>query len=98
MKLYELPMQENGRVVLPADLRRSLGLAKGDKVLIEADGDAITLTTAKLRRKRAQLIAKKYARPGVSVVDQFLAEKRIEAEQEIDRIEPGGEANGGANS
>lgn len=88
MKLYELPMQENGRVVLPADLRKSLGLSKGDKVLIEAEGDEIRLTTARIRRKRAQAIARKYARPGVSVVDEFLAEKRIEAEGEIARIAP----------
>ena len=91
MKLYELPMQENGRVILPAELRKALGLAKGDKVMLEAEGDQVTLTTARLRRKRAQEIAKRYARPGVSVVDEFLAEKRAEAEREIDRIEPGKE-------
>ncbi|RFC61789.1 AbrB/MazE/SpoVT family DNA-binding domain-containing protein [Fulvimarina endophytica] len=93
MKLYELPMQENGRVVLPSDLRKSLGLSKGDKVLIEAEGDEIKLTTARLRRKRAQAIAKKYARPGVSVVDEFLSEKRAEAEREIARIEPEADAD-----
>ena len=72
MKLYELPMQENGRVILPAELRKALGLAKGDKVMLEAEGDQVTLTTARLRRKRAQEIAKRYARPGVSVVDDPL--------------------------
>ena len=59
MKLYELPIQENGRVVLPAELRKILGLSKGDKVLIEAEGDEVKLTTARLRRKRAQGIARK---------------------------------------
>ena len=54
MTLYEIPMQENGRVVLPVSLRKALGLAKGDKVLIETEGDRVTLTTARLRRKRAQ--------------------------------------------
>lgn len=95
MKLYELPMQENGRVILPAALRKSLGLEKGDKVVIEADGDEVRLTTARLRRKRAQAIARKHARPGVSVVDEFLAEKRVEAEREIARIEPDGETGEG---
>ncbi len=59
MVVYELPLQDNGRVVLPAALRKALGLTKGDKVLIEAEGDRVTLTTARLRRKRAQEIAKK---------------------------------------
>ena len=84
--LYEIPMQENGRVVLPVSLRKALGLAKGDKVLIETDGDRVTLTTARLRRKRAQEIARHYAHPGVSVVDEFLNEKRIEAAHEIEAL------------
>ena len=94
MKVYELPIQENGRVVLPSELRRALGLTKGDKVMIEAEGDKVTLTTARLRRKRAQAIAKRYAQPGVSVVEEFLAEKRAEARHEIERIASGDEAIG----
>lgn len=86
MTLYEIPMQENGRVVLPATLRKALGLAKGDKVLIEAEGDRVVLTTARLRRKRAQEIARRYAQPGVSVVDEFLQEKRVEAARENEAI------------
>lgn len=69
-------------MVLPFELRRALGLTKGDKVMIEAEGDNITLTTARLRRKRAQAIAKRYTQPGVSVVEEFLAEKRAEARQD----------------
>ncbi len=87
MKLYEVPMQENGRVILPSALRRALGLEKGDKVLLEADGDRVTLTTARLRRARAQEIATRYAKPGISIVDEFLAEKRAEAAREIEEIE-----------
>lgn len=81
-------------MVLPAELRKSLGLTKGDKVMIEAEGDIVTLTTARLRRKRAQVIAKRYAQPGVSVVEEFLAEKRTEAAREIERIASDDEAVG----
>ncbi len=84
MALYEIPMQENGRVVLPVSLRKALGLEKGDKVLVEAEGDRVTLTTARLRRKRAQEIARRYAQAGVSVVEEFLQEKRAEALTEND--------------
>lgn len=86
MTLYEIPMQENGRVVLPVSLRKALGLTKGDKVLIEAEGDRVVLTTARLRRKRAQEIARRYAHPGISVVDEFLQEKRFEAVRENEAI------------
>ena len=86
MIVYELPLQDNGRVVLPIALRKALGLVKGDKVMIEAEGDRVTLTTARLRRKRAQEIAKKYAQPGVSVVEEFLQGKRAEAARENEPI------------
>lgn len=91
MTLYEIPMQENGRVVLPVSLRKALGLAKGDKVLIETEGDRVTLTTARLRRKRAQEIARQYAQPGVSVVDEFLHEKRAEAARENEALGAAGQ-------
>jgi AbrB family looped-hinge helix DNA binding protein len=87
MKTYEVPMQENGRVILPAELRRTLGLAKGDRVLIEAKGDDVVLTTARLRRRRAQALVAKYVRPEDGVVDEFLAEKREMARREIAEIE-----------
>ena len=86
MVVYELPLQDNGRVILPSALRKALGLAKGDKVLIEAEGDHVVLTTARLRRKRAQEIARRYAQPGVSVVEAFLQEKRAEATRENDQL------------
>lgn len=86
MTVYEIPMQENGRVVLPVSLRKTLGLTKGDKVVIEAEGDRVTLTTTRLRRKRAQEIARHYAQPGVSVVDEFLHEKRAEAARENEAL------------
>jgi AbrB family looped-hinge helix DNA binding protein len=94
MTLYEIPMQENGRVVLPVSLRKALGLEKGDKVLVEAEGNQVTLTTARLRRKRAQEIARRYAQAGVSVVEEFLQEKRAEALVENDVASPAGEKAG----
>ena len=93
MKTFEVPVQENGRMVLPLDLRRRLGLDRGGRLVIEADEVGIALTTARARRRRAQEIARKYVRPGEgSIVDAFLAEKREEAWREIAEIEgPGGE-------
>lgn len=89
MKSYEVPMQENGRVILPSELRRALGLQKGDRVVIEAEGDHVTLTTARLRRQRAQAMVGRHIKPRDGVVDEFLAEKREEALREIEWIEDG---------
>lgn len=82
MKTYVIPLQENGRLILPIELRRALGVDRGDRVVVEAEDDRITLTTMRLRRRRAQETAARYVEPGRSVVDEFLAEKRHEAERE----------------
>ena len=74
--------------MVPASLRKSPGLSKGDKVSIEANGDDIISATARFRRKRAQALARRSARPDISLVAEFLSEKRVKAEREIDQIEP----------
>ena len=87
MRTYEVPMQESGRVILPVELRKTLGLQKGDRVLIEADGETITLTTARLRRRRAQALVARHLQSSGSVVDDFLREKQEEVERENERLE-----------
>lgn len=74
-------------MILPVELRRMLGLAKGDRVLIEVDGESVVLTTARLRRRRAQAIVARHISPGDGVVDEFFAEKRAEAIREMRQID-----------
>jgi len=93
MHSYELPMQENGRIILPVELRRTLALKKGDRVLLMVDGDTITLTTPALRRRQAQEIAARYAVAGVSVVDEYLGEKREDADRENAPDSPSADAS-----
>ena len=52
MPRYDIPVQENGRMALPAALRRALG--KGDRVVVLATDDGVELTTAQRARRRAQ--------------------------------------------
>ncbi|MBS0639154.1 MAG: AbrB/MazE/SpoVT family DNA-binding domain-containing protein [Proteobacteria bacterium] len=72
-----------GRVSLPADIRRRHGLARGGEVLVEDTGDAIVLRTLDQVVARAQEISRRLTagRPEASV-DDFLAERRREAEAE----------------
>lgn len=71
-------------MILPIELRRALGIAKGDRVLIQADGDEVRLTTPALSRRRAQALFRKFVPEGDGIVDEFIAEKRVEAEREAD--------------
>ncbi|MBT9289033.1 AbrB/MazE/SpoVT family DNA-binding domain-containing protein [Prosthecodimorpha staleyi] len=65
-----------GRVVVPAEVRKQLGIETGDLLLARiVDGDFVLTTVANATR-RIQAIAAKYKRPGVGEVDEFLAQRR----------------------
>ena len=80
MKARVMP---DGRVSLPAELRRKHGLAQGGEVIVEDAGDAIVLRTLDQVVSRAQALSRKLVagQPGATVAD-FLAERGHEAEGE----------------
>lgn len=65
-----------GRVVIPAEVRKELGIEEGTTLHLILEGDTLTIRTADAAWKRAQAIAAKYKKPGESVVDEFLAGRR----------------------
>ncbi len=71
-----------GRLVIPAAMRRQLGLEPGSVVLLRLEGGALRLERqdAALDRLRAR-----YAKAnGPSVVDELLAERREEAHRDAE--------------
>ena len=73
----------SGRLSLPADIRKRHGLAHGGEVIIDDLGDAIVLRTVDQVVARSQALARKLVdgKRGASV-DEFLADRRREAEGE----------------
>lgn len=71
-----------GRVQLPMAMRTAAGLADGDTVVLKlVDGEIHLLSQkAMLARVRARL--KPFVPDGVSMVDELLAERRLEAARE----------------
>ena len=69
----------NGRMSLPASIRKRLGLEGGGAVLLEETGDGVVLRTVQQAVARAQAIAKKYAAHPDASVDAFLAARRTES-------------------
>lgn len=65
-----------GRVVIPAEMREAMNLDQGDAMLATLQGGELTLVTIKDRVRELQEITRKYVPEGVSLVDEFLAEKR----------------------
>jgi len=81
--MLQMKMSEGGRVVIPAEIRQSLGLKEGDAVLFEARNGEVFITTKKARLERARAMFRKYVPAGgPSIVDELIAERRAEAAQD----------------
>jgi AbrB family looped-hinge helix DNA binding protein len=73
----------DGRISLPAELRKKHGLAQGGEVIVEDAGDAIVLRTVDQVVARAQALSSRILAGKVGAsVDDFLADREREAEAE----------------
>ena len=75
-------VDRHGRVVIPAEYRRALGLREGDAVVIQLDDGALRILTRAQAIKRAQEIVAPYFSGKPSPVDELIAERRAEAARE----------------
>jgi AbrB family looped-hinge helix DNA binding protein len=78
----EFKVSEGGRVVIPAELREKYHIEVGDSVVWRDDGDGLRLFSRRNGIRRAQQVLAKYRRPGESVVDELIRERRAEAARE----------------
>ena len=82
-KVSNARVAEGGRIVIPVDLRKKLGMEIGEIVYIElAEDDSLRVSTRKRSLRRAQELFRKHVPSGISLVDEFIAERRKEAADE----------------
>ena len=72
----------DGRIVLPAVVRRALGLRPGDQLIVEVEGREIRLVTVAEAARRAQELVRRYVDPGESLAESLVAERRRESADE----------------
>ena len=77
-----IQVNENGRIVIPAPFRKALGIDAGDELVLRVEDDELRITTQQRRIQRAQRRARKYLKPGTSLVEELLAERREAAKNE----------------
>lgn len=82
--MIEMKMSEGGRVVIPVEIRKALGLQDGDVVLWEYQDGVARVTSRAAGIARAQAMFQKYfpRRAERSVADELIAERRAEAAAE----------------
>jgi AbrB family looped-hinge helix DNA binding protein len=77
----EIQIGAQGRLVIPAALRKALNLKPGDRLVARQDGEALVLERREAIEKRLQDRFRPI--PGeVSLVDELIAERRAEAAKE----------------
>ncbi|RZF60851.1 AbrB/MazE/SpoVT family DNA-binding domain-containing protein [Sphingomonas populi] len=68
-----------GRLQLPSNIRRSLGLADGDQVVMQVVDGELHVRPARDALKRIQAMLRPYAPVDGSVVEELIADRRAEA-------------------
>lgn len=76
-------VKNDGRVLIPANLRKELGMADGDIVTLAVENGELRISTLKKNLQEVQRLMAKYKQPGISVVDELIAERRAEAAREM---------------
>jgi AbrB family looped-hinge helix DNA binding protein len=82
MRARHVKITPGGRVVVPAEFRRALGVDIGDDVVIELTNGELRLRSLDGAIQRAQEIVRKYVPKGVSLADELIRERREEAARE----------------
>lgn len=73
---------QNGRMVIPAAFRKAMGIQVGDEILLRIEDGELRITTQHGRIRRAQRRARRYLKPGASLVEELLSERHEAARNE----------------
>jgi AbrB family looped-hinge helix DNA binding protein len=77
----EVQVGAQGRLVIPAALRKALGLKPGDRLIARQDGESLVLERREVIERRLQDRFRHIPKE-VSLVDELIAERRVEAAKE----------------
>ncbi len=75
-------VDKNGRVYVPAEYRRELGLKPGDPVVVQLYEGELRIMSQLEGIRRAREIVARYVSPDRSLADELIEERRAEAARE----------------
>lgn len=75
-------MSAKGRFVIPAAMRKSLGITEGGVLDLHVVDGELRIATMESRLRRAQKWVRRYVPEGVSLADELSAERREAAKHE----------------
>jgi len=77
-------INDNGRIVIPAAIRKSMGLKPGDVVVMTFENGVLRIESQLDKIRRIQAEFKKFANPVSRASDELIAERREEARREME--------------
>lgn len=82
MQMIRTKVRQGGRIVIPVNMRRQLGIEVGENVNVSLENNSILIMTQKEGIRKAQELVRKFVPEGISLVDELIADRRREAANE----------------
>ena len=73
---------DGGKLIIPAQFRRKLGINTGDTVVVELASDGLHVRSLSASVRLAQGIVREFVPDGINLADELIAERRAEADLE----------------
>lgn len=75
-------LNANGRVVIPAPMRKALDLRPGDELIMRVEDGELRLSTRRRALERARRMIRQYVPDDVDLTQSLIDDRRAEAERE----------------
>jgi AbrB family looped-hinge helix DNA binding protein len=77
-------INENGRIVIPAEIREELGIRAGDELVLTLEGGVLQIEPQRNRIKRVQESLQRLIPAQRVLSDELVADRREEAAREME--------------
>jgi AbrB family looped-hinge helix DNA binding protein len=77
-------LNENGRIVIPAEIRSRMGIKPGDTLILTLEGDVLKIESQLARIRRIQESMRALIPGDRLLSDELIAERREEARREME--------------
>ena len=79
MRPKRVTIGPGGRMVIPAEFRKSLGVRTGDQVVVDLKDGDLRVRSLDAVIERAQALVRQYVSDDVSLADELIEDRRAEA-------------------
>jgi AbrB family looped-hinge helix DNA binding protein len=83
METYSARLERSGRILIPAAVRRRLGISEGSQVLVKVEeSGALQVTSRSQALAKARQEIRKYIPAGLDLAGELIRDRRAEVEHD----------------